>query len=206
MKSILLIALIFNMVGCKKVIEDHELSFASNQVISTTTISKSYGLPFSGNFPIDIKDKNYGEINLYPKTANDDFQVEVIADFTTFDGDVWDGFDPIESLPGNNRFPTWMQTTSLLKINIPTFNENISIDLLFSKSDKFYFGLTLGIKKINDKYPEGLKASQEIARKSSETPWAEVFIHGPTYDENGDVIENAGITIVSSFSKSKISL
>ena len=206
MKSIILIALILNIVGCKKVIEDHELTFASNQVISTTTIAKNYGLPFSGNFPVDIKDKNYGEINLYPKTSNDDFQVEIIADFTTFDGEVWDGFDPIGTLPGNNSFPTWMKTESLLRINIPTFNENISLDLLFSKSDKFYFGLTLGIKKINDKYPEGLKASQEIARKNNKVPWAEVFIHGPVYDGSGDVVENAGISIISSFSKSKISL
>ena len=165
MKSILLIALILNMVGCKKVIEDHELSFASNQVISTTTIAKNYGLPFSGNFPVDIKDKNYGEINLYPKTSSDDFQVEVIADFTTFDGDVWDGFDPIESLPGNNRFPTWMQTTNLLKINIPTFNENISLDLLFSKSDKFYFGLTLGIKKSTINTLKDLKHHKRLLGK-----------------------------------------
>ena len=206
MKALILTALALNLVGCKKVIEDHELTFASNQIISTTTIAKNYGLPFSGNFPIDIKEENYGEVNLYPKTNNDDFQVEVIADFTAFDGDVWDGFDPIDRLPGNNSFPTWIKAESLLKISIPTFSENITVDLLFSKADKFYFGLTLGIKKINSKYPEGLKASQEIARKSSETPWAEVFIHGPSYNPDGEVVENAGITIVSSFSKSKISI
>jgi hypothetical protein len=94
---------------------------------------------------------NYGEVNLYPKTSNDDFQVEVIADFAAFDGEVWDGFEPIGDLPGNNRFPAWMKVETLLKISIPTFSENITVDLLFSKADKFYFGLTLGIKKINNK-------------------------------------------------------
>ena len=76
MKVLLIIALAINLVGCKKLIQDHELSFESDQVISKTTISENYGLPFSGNFPIIIQEQEYGEINLYPKTENDDFSVE----------------------------------------------------------------------------------------------------------------------------------
>lgn len=204
MKVLLIIALAINLIGCKKLIQDHELSFESDQVISKTTISENYGLPFSGNFPIIIKEKEYGEINLYPKTENDDFSVEVIADFSTFTGEVWDGFDPISRLPGNNSFPSWVSATELLRINIPTLSENVSLDLIFGKDEGYYFGITIGIKQVNDKYPEGLKASQEIARKSSKVPWAEIFIHGPQYDASGELSEDAGITILSSFSKNKI--
>ena len=204
MKVLLIIALAINLVGCKKLIQDHELSFESDQVISKTTISENYGLPFSGNFPIIIQEQEYGEVNLYPKTENDDFSVELIADFTTFTGDIWDGFDPITTLPGNNSFPSWIGAEELLKINIPTMSDNVTVDLIFGKDEGFYFGITIGIKQINDKYPEGLKASQEIAKKNSRVPWAEIFIHGPQYNSEGELTENAGITILSSFQKSKL--
>ena len=204
MKIFLLIALILNFTGCKKLIQGHELTFESDQVISKTTISENYGLPFSGNFPIIIQEQEYGEVNLYPKTENDDFSVELIADFTTFTGDIWGGFDPIMTLPGNNSFPSWVGAKELLKINIPTMSDNVTVDLIFGKDENFYFGITVGIKQINDKYPEGLKASQEIAKKNSRVPWAEIFIHGPQYNSEGELTENAGITILSSFQKSKL--
>jgi hypothetical protein len=204
MKMFLIIGLILNFTGCKKLIQEHELSFESDQVISKTTISENYGLPFSGNFPLVINEQEYGEVNLYPKTDSDDFSVEIIADFSAFTGDVWDGFDPISKLPGNNSFPTWVSAENLLRINIPTLSDNVGVDLIFGKSDGYYFGITIGIKQINEKYPEGLKASQEIAKKSSKVPWAEIFIHGPQYDSEGNLSEDAGITILSSFAKNKV--
>ena len=207
MRVLLLLFLSIHLIGCQTIIENHELDFEANQVISRTTISDKFGLPFTGNFPLIIKEKEYGEVNLFPKTESDPFIVETIADFSTFQGDVWDGFGPINRLPGNTTFPSWVKAKELLKIDIPTNNDSFGVELIVGKEERFYFGIHVTIKAINDAYPQGLKASQEISRRDGKDyPWAEIFIHGPTPNDESEEIEDAGIVILSSFGKNEINL
>ena len=202
----LLLLLSSSLVGCKNVLESHRLSFKDNKVISTTTISEKYGLPFSGNFPLDIKELNYGQINLFPKTDKDNFKVEVEANFEVFNNDIWKGFGPIFLLPNRDPFPSWLNAPNLIKINIPTFTNSFELFLLVNVTDKIYIGLDIEIKSLNESFPEGLKISQDVKlNKEQKKPFASIFAYGPLRDSEDQIIKDSGITILSSFSKSRMS-
>ena len=195
----ILIAL-FSLVSCKGIISDHQLDIQNNQIISTTIFTEKFGLPFSGNFPIIIKDVDYGEINLLPKTVEDEFSINIAADLSSFTGDVWDGFGPISRLPNGESFPSWLGTDNLISISIPTLTELFSFDLLVqSKNDRIFIGLNLNIQAVDQHYPEGLNISQEIQNRNSNYPYAAIYLYGPKYNENGDKIKNSGLIILSSF-------
>ena len=189
-------------ISCNGIIDDHKLSIGENQIVSTTIFNEKFGLPFSGNFPVIIKDVDYGSIDLAPKTQIDDFSVSVRADLSSFNSEVWSGFGPITSLPGGSRFPTWVGAEELTLISIPTFTELFSVDLIIGMDvSRFYVGIDINIKAIDQYYPEGLNIAQDVKNKDSEYPFASIFAYGPQYDEEGNKISNSGITILSSFGK-----
>ncbi len=200
--KIFIIACLLTLVSCKGIIKDHDLSIGDNLITSTTSFDEKFGLPFSGNFPIIIKEVDYGAIDLAPKTQNDDFSVIVTADLSSFNSEVWDGFGPINQLPSGNSFPSWVSASELIVISIPTLTQLFSLDLLVGvDSERFYIGIDLNIQAIDQYYPEGLNISQDIKNRNSEYPYASVYAYGPRYDEDGNKVENSGITILSSFKK-----
>ena len=200
--KIFIILCLFTFISCKGIIKDHELSIGDNQIISRTSFDEKFGLPFSGNFPIIIKDVDYGAIDLAPKTQNDDFSVITTADLSSFNSEVWDGFRPINQLPNGNSFPSWVSAKELITISVPTLTELFSLDLLVgADNERFYIGIDINIQAIDQYYPEGLNVSQDIKNRNSEYPYASVYAYGPMYDEDGNKIENSGITILSSFKK-----
>jgi len=193
---------LFILVSCNGVVNDHKISVAENQIISTTIFSEKFGLPFSGNFPVIIKEVDYGSIDLAPKTEIDDFSISVRADLSSFNSEVWDGFSPISTLPNGSSFPSWLSIDELIKISIPTFSETFKIDLLFSMDQsRYYFGINMSIQAIDQYYPEGLNISQDIKNKDSKYPYATIHAYGPTFDEDGTKIQNSGLTILSSLKK-----
>ena len=201
-KRLLLILSLFALISCKGIITNHDVEIQENQIISTSEFSEKFGLPFSGNFPIIIKEVDYGSIDLAPKTENDDFSVSIRADLSSFNSEIWDGFGPITTLPNGSAFPTWVGARELIEIAIPTFTELFSIRLLVGLDDaRIYVGMDLSIDALDQYYPEGLNISQEVRNKESNYPFASIWAYGPTYDENGDKVKNSGLTILSSFNK-----
>ena len=200
-KIIILVSLSL-VVSCKGIIKDHELTIKENQIISTTIFDEKFGLPFSGSFPVIIKDIYYGEIGLAPKTANDDFSVSIISDLSSFNSDVWDGFGPITTLPNGSGFPQWVGADELIQISIPTFTELFAIQILFGlDNDRFYVGLDLNIDAVDEIYPEGLNISQEVKNKKSPYPFAAIYVYGPVFDQDREKLQNGGMTILTSFKK-----
>ena len=198
----LLMLVLSSLISCRGIINDHFLEIEDNQIISTSSFSDKFGLPFSGNFPIIIKEVDYGAVDLLPKTQSDDFSIRVTADLSSFNSDLWDGFGPIENLPNGAEFPVWVETNELIEISIPTFTDLFSLDLIVGLSaERFYVGINLNIKAIDEYYPEGLNISQEIKNNGSRYPYAAIYAYGPTYDDNGQKVQNSGITVLSSFEK-----
>ena len=67
-------------------------------------------------------------------------------------------------------------------------------------------GLDIEIKSLNETFPEGLKISQDVKiNKDKKKPFASIFAHGPLRDSDDQIIKDGGITILSSFSKIKMS-
>lgn len=197
----IILSLLF-LVSCNGIVDDHKISIGDNQIISTTIFNEKFGLPFSGNFPVIIKDVEYGSFDLAPKTTIDDFSVSVTVDLSSFNSDVWDGFSPITQLPNGSNFPAWVSINQLIRISIPTFTDSFKVELLFGMDDdRYYFGTALNIQAIDQYYPVGLNISQEIKNKDSKYPYAAIYAYGPIFDENGEKIKNSGIIILSSLKK-----
>ena len=198
----LIFSALMTLISCKGIIKDHEISFGENQVISTTRFDDKFGLPFSGNFPIVIKEIEYGAVDLAPKTEVDDFSIILTADLSSFESDIWDGFGPIDTLPNGNPFPQWITVSELLQISIPAFTELFSINLLVGFDDnRVYIGIDLNIEAVDQVYPVGLNISQDVKNKNSDYPFASIYAHGPEYDQDGNKLKKGGLTILSSFQK-----
>ena len=202
LKRLLVIMSLLSLVSCKGIINDHTLEIEDNQIISTSYFSEKFGLPFSGNFPIIIKEVDYGSVDLAPKTDVDDFSIAIRADLSSFNSEVWDGFGPITTLPNGSSFPAWLGAEELINIAIPTFTELFSIRLLVGMDqERLYVGLDLSIDALDQYYPDGLNISQDIKNKESSFPYASIWAYGPSYDQDGNKIKNSGLTILSSFNK-----
>lgn len=199
MKKLLVIALssLFLFTSCKeenKPIQSLDVKVGQNTITTQLNLSDKYALPFEGEFDINIKGKNYGNVYVKEKTDDSPFRIGVVADFTVFTSDVWDGFEPTRTLPNGDPIPGWITPYELLRVGIPNQSGKYRTNVYAGYFDPYYVGVSVELSFLDDHYPSGLQILQHF-QKDGEI-WGTATLFGPTRDSDGNVLQHGGIFFV----------
>ena len=128
--TFLLLTSLLAVSGCKdKPVESFDVIVGENTVTGEINLSESFALNLDGDFPVNIKGKNYGEIYMASKNDKNPFRVGVTADFSIFTSETWDGFDSTRTLPNGDPIPGWVTPYELVRAGIPSFGDKFELDL-----------------------------------------------------------------------------
>lgn len=193
-KLLFILPLLF-LAGCKnQPIESFDVIVGQNTLTAQLSLSDDYALNIDASFPIMIKGDYYGHMFVTPKIGNSPFHLGLTADFSVFTSDVWDGFEPVTSLPNGDPLPHWIGPYELIRANIPNPSDIFDVSLYGTIDKPFYLGMTLSLNILDENYPEGLQVIQNFGKDGKN--WGAVVLFGPTRDANGEIIEQGGIFFV----------
>ena len=188
---------LFLFVSCKKVVEGFNVSVGQNDVTAVVSLSDSYALALSGEFPVVVKDVHYGDLFLNGATTDSPFQLGLTANFDMFTSSTWEGFGTTDTLPNGDPIPGWITPYELVAVDIPSFSPHFDLQLYVGYQSPYYLGLSVSLNFLDNHYPEGLSVSQSF-RKDGEI-WGTVQLFGPSFDGNGNVVTHGGVFFVATF-------
>lgn len=194
---ILMVSLLSIFTGCGEIIDEFTVDVGQNQVTTAANFSDNYALDVDGNFPIDIKGINYGEIFISRKSEDSPFKVGLTASIEAFTNEKWEGFDNVSTLPNGEPLPGWPSQEKLIVADIPDFSPHFDIKLYVGVDNPYYVGIAVTLNILDDHYPEGLKLSQNF--KKDGNIWGEVVAFGPTKDSEGNIINHGGLFFLAEF-------
>tara|TARA_R110002072_G_scaffold276051_1_gene437367 strand:+ start:98179 stop:98946 length:768 start_codon:yes stop_codon:yes gene_type:complete len=205
MKKLLLgtiLCSLFLTASCKdeasKPIQSLDVKVGENSITAQLNINDRYALTIDGEFPINIKGNNYGEVYVKSKNEDNPFRVGLLADFTVFTSDAWDGFEPTDRLPNGDPIPGWITPYELLRVGIPNNSGKYKMNVYGGYFNPYYIGVSVDLSFLDDHYPSGLQILQHF-QKDGEI-WGTATLYGPTKDSDGNITQHGGIFFVLSAS------
>lgn len=196
------ICLLFFLVGCKKIIDSVSLNVGSNSVTTNINFSDDFDFDVSNSVDIDIKDVNYGTVGIDGATDDKPFSAYLTANLDMFYSQVWEGFAPVTTLPNDEPLPRWITPNDLVRFEIPNFSKELDLAVYVGYHKPYYIGIALGLKILDEHFPEGLALSQAL--RISKKLYGQAIGYGPKKDSDGSIIKHGGLFVILGFGTENI--